>query len=300
MIVTAGLTPAWQQILRFDRVRPGEVNRAAEAHWCASGKGINVGMALAALGAEAVSLAPLGGWSGRGIADEFARRDLFGVWTECAAPTRVCTTLVEPGISTELVENAAPLSDAERAAFIAAYRAAVKDAAFAVLTGSLPPGTPPTFYHDRLAATPCPALLDVRGPELLAALERRPRVVKPNREELARTIDRPLRDAMRELIDRGAQAVVVTDGPASVWLMEGAMCWEVTPPTVEPVVNPIGCGDCLAAGLAWGLARGLPLIEAVSLGVAAAADNVTQLLPARLDPTRVAAWQAKVAVRQAA
>ena len=38
MIVAAGLTPAWQQILRFDALRLGEVNRAVEAHWCASGK----------------------------------------------------------------------------------------------------------------------------------------------------------------------------------------------------------------------------------------------------------------------
>ena len=30
MILSAGLTPAWQQILVFDRFRYGEVNRAAE------------------------------------------------------------------------------------------------------------------------------------------------------------------------------------------------------------------------------------------------------------------------------
>ncbi|RPI12180.1 MAG: NADPH-dependent assimilatory sulfite reductase hemoprotein subunit, partial [Acidobacteriales bacterium] len=38
-------------------------------------------------------------------------------------------------------------------------------------------------------------------------------------------------------------------------------------------VNPIGCGDCLAAGTAWGLARGDSLVDAVRLGIAAAADN---------------------------
>lgn len=30
MIVAAGLTPAWQQIMRFEQFLPGEVNRAAE------------------------------------------------------------------------------------------------------------------------------------------------------------------------------------------------------------------------------------------------------------------------------
>ena len=45
MILSAGLTPAWQQILVFDGFRYGEVNRAAEAVWCASGKVFNAGIA---------------------------------------------------------------------------------------------------------------------------------------------------------------------------------------------------------------------------------------------------------------
>ena len=54
------------------------------------------------------------------------------------------------------------------------------------------------------------------------------------------------------------------------------------------VVNPIGAGICLAAGIAnWPKRGGDELPEAVKYGMAAAADNVRQLLPARLDPQRV-------------
>ncbi len=294
MILAAGLTPAWQQIMRFERLRPGEVNRARAVHWCASGKNVNVGLALAALEAEARTLSPLGGWSGRAIADEVRS----GRWTASRAPTRVCTTLLDEaaGTATELVENAAPLTEDELAEFVAAYREEAARAEMVVLTGSLPQGTPATFYRDLLRETPCPAVLDVRGPELLAALECRPRVVKPNREELRLTLpERPsLQAAMRELRQRGAGAVVVTEGKNAVWVAEADQFWQLTPPVVEPMVNPIGCGDCLAAGLALGLSRGLPLIEAVRLGMGAAADNVTQLLPARLEPGRVRGWQAKI------
>ena len=45
VILSAGLTPAWQQILVFDAFHPGEVNRAVEAHWCSSGKVLNAGIA---------------------------------------------------------------------------------------------------------------------------------------------------------------------------------------------------------------------------------------------------------------
>jgi hypothetical protein len=50
MIVVAGLTPAYQQIMVHDTLRPGEVNRARDVRWCASGKVLNVAVALARFG----------------------------------------------------------------------------------------------------------------------------------------------------------------------------------------------------------------------------------------------------------
>ncbi len=154
MIVAAGLTPAWQQIMRFERLRPGAVNRAYDVHWCASGKNLNVGLALAALGSPSLTLSPLGGWSGQAIAAEFAAKGLPARWSPSQTATRVCTTILDEGAgsATELVENAAPLSSAELNEFTANFRDAVRGAAFVVLTGSLPQGTPVTFYRDLLRA----------------------------------------------------------------------------------------------------------------------------------------------------
>ncbi len=304
MILAAGLTPAWQAILRYRALRLGEVNRADETHWCASGKVLNAGMALAALGVASHTLAPVGGWSGAAIRDEFAVRQIPATWTDTQTPTRVCTTvLIENGATTELVENAAPLNRPELDDFLAHYRLLAKQAEGVILTGSLPRGTTAAFYRDLLRETHCPVVLDARGPELLQALELRPRVVKPNREELAATLGTPLPGraqvaaAMRSLIDRGAQGVIVTEGKHAVLLMEGDQLWELTPLAVTPIVNPIGCGDCLAAGVAWGLARGESLVDAVRLGMAAAADNVMQLLPARLARERVETLCANIAAR---
>jgi len=61
-----------------------------------------------------------------------------------------------------------------------------------------------TLYQELLEKTPGRAILDIRGPELLAALERQPLLVKPNREELARTVGRALGtdDDVRAAIER--------------------------------------------------------------------------------------------------
>lgn len=301
MILVAGLTPAWQQILCFDSVHPGEVNRAAEVHWCASGKAINAGLALASLGGSVHLLSPAGGWSGQAMRDELTQHNVPTTWVATAVATRVCTTVVNraKATSTEFVENAAALTTQELAAFSAEYRTLVSRADFVILTGSLPRGTPVDFYRRLLQSTPCPALLDARGAELLAALDCKPRVVKPNREELAKSVGRPLPDrasvlaAMRELVERGAHSVIVTHGAAGVWVMQGGDTWEFTPPKVTPD-NPIGSGDCLAAGVALALTRGDKLADAVRLGIAAATDNVAQLLPARLALDRVEEFKSRI------
>jgi fructose-1-phosphate kinase PfkB-like protein len=124
---------------------------------------------------------------------------------------------------------------------------------------------------------------------LIAALPQQPFLVKPNRSELAATLGRRIDDQqqllcnMRELNSRGAQWVVVTQGSAAVFATSTTETYRVDPPACS-VVSPIGCGDCLAAGLAWALHEGRSMREALPRAVAAAAANLGNPLPARLDP----------------
>lgn len=307
MIVAAGLSPAWQQILVFDSLRVGEVNRAKEALWCASGKVLNVGVALAHLGVASRTVTLLGGAPRTAIEQEFAKYDteLHAAETEWA--TRVCTTVLDrsTGKTTELVENAAGGAPRDLFKFLDIYRRAAEDADIAVLTGSLPAGIPKDWYDRMLFDTPstCHAILDVRGPELLEAIVRRPLLVKPNREELAATIGRAIHGeaeviaAARDLCRKGAEWALITNGGDAALLVSEGRAFRIVPPVIE-VVNPIASGDCLAAGVAWAYSSGRPMVEAVRYGVAAAANNVEMLLPARLNRARVEQLAATVKVEQ--
>ena len=302
MILSAGLTPAWQQILRFDNLALGSVNRADSADWCASGKVLNVGLALQALQVQSRTLACVGGDAGQAIRRQFAASGCQADWIETREPTRVCTTLVcgQQHPVTELVQNAGLVSESELSAFRERYKAVVAQADFVVLSGSLPQGVPQTVYRQLLNVRDVPVILDARGPELLAALDARPLVVKPNRDELAFTLGRSLDgdaaliDAMRDLNRRGATWVVVTDGARKVWATSGGEVFQFHPLAVN-TVNPIGCGDCLAAGLAAGLHAGHDMQQAICRGIAAAADNLGKLLPADLDLNSVLAAVSDVA-----
>jgi 1-phosphofructokinase family hexose kinase len=297
MILVAGLTPAWQQIAVLDRLRVGEVNRARQVHWCASGKVLNVGLALTQLGATVRTVSLVGS----GESGDAMRRDMatFGIdvdWIGSAARQRVCTTLLDQvtGHTTEIVENSAAASESELAAFEAAFAEIVtgQNVDLLVLTGSLPADVPKDFFSRLLSRSRSPAILDVRGPELLAALPHRPLVVKPNREELGHTVGHELRSdddvwsAMSDINACGAEWVIVTNGGGEVFASRGDERRRFAPPSVK-VVNPIGCGDCFAAGLAFALQRGRDMPTAIEAGIAAAAENAQQLLPARL-----AAWRA--------
>jgi tagatose 6-phosphate kinase len=312
VILAAGLSPAWQQILRFDALHRGEVNRAREVYWCASGKVLNVAVAAAHLGAPASVVSAIGGLTGQAIRDELASLHIQADWIETDAPTRVCTTLLEEtGVTTELVENVPSMSERQLSEFLDLFgrRAAASDVI--VLTGSLPRSTPGDYYakmmeqtrpHGRAPEDGPRFLLDVRGTELEQCLPLRPFVVKPNRQELAMTVQEPLDSeesligAMRSLNERGAGWVVVTDGPRAVWVTSRTDVWKLTPPEVD-VVNPIGCGDSMAAGMATELQHSDDVIEAVRFGMGAAALNAMHLLPARLDrdPCRQLADRVSVA-----
>ena len=126
MILAAGLNPAWQQIMVLDQLQEGEVNRARTVHWGASGKVLNVGVALHHLGAASRTLSIVGGYSGQAIRAALA--DLSVRWVESAAPTRICTTLLDQSKqqTTELVENAAPVQPIEVEAFLAAFEAMLR------------------------------------------------------------------------------------------------------------------------------------------------------------------------------
>jgi 1-phosphofructokinase family hexose kinase len=264
---------------------------------------LNAARAVHHLGGPGKALTVVGGTPGQAIGRDFAQLGIPARWVESATPTRVCTTILDASrrTATELVPESAELPSAERDAFLAAYAEEAATAAAVVLIGSLPPGTPADFYRDLLAHTSGKAVLDVRGPELLAALNARPFLVKPNREELERTLgralggDRDLFEAMEEINQRGAEWVLITDGGKPAHARGDGRLYRLRP-LAQQVVNPIGCGDCMAAGIAWATAHGREPLDALRFGMAAAADKLGQVLPGVIDRGRVEALAASVEV----
>ncbi|HMP76696.1 MAG TPA: hexose kinase [Kiritimatiellia bacterium] len=293
-ILCLAISPAVQRTLFMDILRPGEVNRAKRTRISAAGKGVNVATVLARLGAPARLVGMRGGPDGEWIARELAALGVDARWTETRAPTRHCHTVVEGEGTriTELVEETATPAESEWRAFDQAVAAALTGCSWLAISGALPPGVPVARLAElgeQARAAGAKLFIDSQGAPLRAALDAKPAIVKLNVEELTATTGRPADEeadrwiAMQELRSLGAGAILVTDGARDAFLRSDAGRWRLTPPRVD-VLNPIGSGDAVSAGLLVELERGAPLPDAAAFGLACGSANALTEIPALLDP----------------
>jgi len=277
-----GTTPTVQQTMVFDHVALDEVNRAVEVGRASSGKSINVARVLHTLGEAATVCVPVGGDTGRFILEHLAAEGIGHNCVEIVNPTRTCVTVIDRqrGTAMELVEEHAVLGEGAADKLLNELRAYLPRCRSLVLSGTLAPGAGEDFYARccEIAAGAAPIILDARGEALMRALAMRPLVVKPNRAELSATLgvdmkdDGALREAIKELVRRGAQWVVVTMGKNGAVASDGKAFWKI-PAIAVKAISAIGSGDSFSAGLATDIARGKEVPEACLLGAACAAAN---------------------------
>ncbi|HEY5914751.1 MAG TPA: hexose kinase [Verrucomicrobiae bacterium] len=293
MILCLGTTPATQRVMVFKRLAVDAVNRAATTLDGIAGKSINVAKVLQTLGADPLATGFLGGPRGDTIRQELARKCIQADFIGVSAATRQCITLIDESAATttELVEESPAVEPGDFQKLAKLVERRLKDCQAIVMSGTITPGGPADFYRQCLELARSfgvLGLVDAQGPALAEALKAHPGLVKPNRQELARTLACELRTeteviaAMRETQRRGAQRVVVTSGKQPTLALEGSRLWRIPSPRVR-AINPIGSGDAFTAALVWRLVQADNLGEACRWGAAAGAANALTLMPGELE-----------------
>ena len=308
MILCIGTTPAAQRVMIFTTLEVDAVNRARHTYDGIAGKSINVAKVLTTLGEQAAATGFLGGNSGREILGQLNARGITTQFVSVKPPTRQCITVLDQTVQTvtELVEESRPVAPEDYPALEVIIDLFLSKCRAVVMSGSLTPGGPVDFYRKITETANRRGLLtvvDAQGPPLAAALEAKPSLVKPNRQELAATVGRPLAtesqviDAMSDVRQRGAARVVVTAGKAPALALDSKSVWRVQTPQINPV-NPIGSGDAFTAGLVWRLMQGTNLGEACRWAAAAGAANALSPLPGEVSRTDVEKLAAEVVVEK--
>ena len=311
-MLIAGPNLTTDRTLTIDELRPGEVLRFSTATITPGGKGVNVARVARALGFPATLVALAPGRTGRAVVELLADEGLEVLSVETGGEARAASVILEEsGRVTVLNEPGPAVAEGEWEAYERAVETNLSSHEFLVCIGSLPPGSPPDAYARlvRLARSGgVRALVDATGRQLAAALEAGPDLATPNLAEaegvLLGTESQPVDDgspevrsrvleAASELVARGAGTAVVTAGAAGVAVATGSERRWVEAPKVE-VLNPIGAGDSLVAGLVGTLEQGGDLDRAGLIGVAVAAASVETEVAGMVDPARVRALAAEL------
>jgi 1-phosphofructokinase family hexose kinase len=195
------------------------------------------------------------------------------------------------GLEVHLVEPGSRISEEEWHRFVETYERHLKEASWVALCGSLPPGAPSDSYAQLIQLAHkhgVPCALDTSGDALRKGVEAVPEVIKPNRQELADLIgeqvdsDKKLLVSICRLHQLGIKTIVVSFGKDGAVGSDGQSLLKATPPPVQ-VVNTIGSGDALLAGLIFALVKGLPFNEALKFAVATGTANTLVDGPGYID-----------------
>ncbi|MET8448723.1 1-phosphofructokinase [Streptomyces sp. NPDC005209] len=298
MILTVTPNPSLDRTYEVPVLERGEVIRASGERMDPGGKGVNVSRAVAAAGRRTVAVLPLGGAPGALVADLLDAQGIEVVPVPVAGATRSNIALAEAdGVLTKINAPGPELSAAEQELLLETVRAQSDDANWIACCGSLPRGLAPAWYADVVArahADGARIAVDTSGPALLEALREHPDVVKPNAEELAEAVGRPLAtvgDAVKaaeELRELGARAVLASLGADGQLLVDGTGTWFGSA-RVDVVRSNVGAGDSSLAGfLIAGGSGPEALASAVAHGAAAVRLPGSEMpAPGDLDPAAV-------------
>lgn len=286
-IVTLTMNPALDKSTSTHHVAPEDKLRCSELQLDPGGGGLNVSRALHQMGSASIPLYVAGGMNGQVLQMLLDAENLPHRPIPIAGETRESFTVLEETTTRQYRFNlpGPTLSEAEWQSAIDAIAAIEPRPAFVVASGSLPPGVPENFYvllAERVAEWSSRLIIDTSGVPLRRLVDDCAPVymIKPNHRELATLVGHELIDdddivtASYELLEHCAiEVLVVSLGAAGVLLLTNNQATFVRAPTV-PIRSKIGAGDSTVAGITLGLARGMSLLDAVRLGVAAGSAAV--------------------------
>jgi 1-phosphofructokinase family hexose kinase len=295
---TLCLNPTLQKTLICERLVVGGINRCLQRRVDASGKGVNAARVLAQLGQRVVHLTQAGGDERSRFLDLATADGVPIKWVESGSALRHCTTLVEAstGRVTELIEPAEAVHPSTAAMLRDAFDELLGRFTVLVVSGTRAPGFPDELVPqmvEQARSRGKHVVLDLKGEDLLRCLDAGPAVIKPNLAEFVTTFlgeSMPeeetedvallarVQDSMVQVARRYRLGVVLTRGSRPALVTEGEGVRSLPPPRTQ-VVNTIGSGDAVAAGIAAVLGHGGDLSRAVMVGLECGSRNAARLAP---------------------
>lgn len=276
MIYTVTLNPSLDYVMDVPTLQLGTVNRCESQVLVPGGKGINVSLMLEQLGQRTVALGFLGGLIGEEIqarlsCDSQVTTDFIKL---PQGNSRINVKLRHKE-QTEINGQGPQVSEDSMKALQGQIESLNKGDVL-VLSGAISGKMSSSVYQSLMKCCKSEKIVvDATGEMLLHALEEKPWLVKPNREELEALFQvqiegkRGVSKYAHILQEKGAKNVLVSLGAQGAYFLDeqGQSYFAKVPEGTA--INPVGAGDAMIAGFIAGYIESkYDTLSAFSYGVA--------------------------------
>jgi 1-phosphofructokinase len=306
-IVTVTLNPALDLTGNLPHVDLGSLNRIETSNMHASGKGINVAVVASNLNTKVTATGILGQNNQAPFVALFSQNNITDQFIRVPGNTRINVKLIENSDQTTelnfpgLTIQPQSIKDLETKII----KLLVNNDIF-VLSGSLPESLPSNTWAKIITPIVTAGkvvLFDSSGLAIAEGIKALPTFIKPNETELSTLMGRDTNSAeyqqkaAEQLLKLGIKNVVISKGKNGVSWFQDKVLIQAIPPKVK-VVNTVGAGDSLVAGMAVGLSYGLKDEEVLRMACAVAAIKITQIDMAIKDSADIEKMKQQVTIKR--
>ena len=277
MILTVCLSPSIDVNMEVDSLSVGKANRIISKKTFFTGNAINIAIGLAHLGAPVFATGFMYEDNGTQFEHELHREGVSYrfIWNKGRVgenykivDRRSMLTEVSDGSSEITTEN-----QEELIKLISKYS---ENCEGIVVSGALPKGMKADYYNRILSAVPntIPKIVDADGESLVQALKCGVKLVKPNLEELEKTLNKKITtkddmlNACREILNRGAEYVLLSLGITGAVITDGNKSYYCRSLKV-PLNSTMGAGGAMVAAATNSLLKGADMQDILRCGIAA-------------------------------
>lgn len=283
MILTVCLSPCIDVNIEVDSLSVGMSHQIINKRIFFTGKALNVAIGLSRLKSEAFATGFMYEGNGHQFEQELHREGVpyRFVWNE--GRVRENYKLIDnKSMMTEINDISPRVDEQKQEELLKVVSELSSRCEAVVISGGLTKGMSPEYYGKILSAVPkgIKKIVDSEGERLYSALKCGVDLVKPNLEELERTLNKALTtreemlDGCNKLLELGAKRVLLSLGKQGAIITDGKKNYYCK--SVNVAMNStLGAGDGMVAAATQALTMGAPLEEILRRGVAAGTAAVT-------------------------
>lgn len=276
MIYTLTLSPCLDYVLEVSNFNKGIINKSKNEYIYPGGKGINVSIVLKELGVKAISLGFSGGITGTMLEEKLKEHNINFDFINTNIDTRInvkISSLEETAIN---VSNKSP-DKKYISKLIKKLQVTLKYFDILVIGGSVPKGFSDTIYQDILESIKdlkVLTIIDTTTSYLINTLKYKPFLIKPNKEEAEEMLNTKINnlddcfDCAKKLQGLGAKNVIISlDKDGAILLCQNKDKIYIKD-ACHDIINTVGCGDSLLAGVISKIENSEINLEAFKTGCA--------------------------------